>query len=189
MNFLNKKNLFLLFVLVNILLVIYISFNGDFFNLDEIKSFLSEQNFLVSYLIFIGILIIRGLTLLPGTPFLLAGIYLFTIPEVFFAIQIAIISYCLIIFNFSQKLNFKIPQLILDYEEKVKSKEIPIIFSLCFVPGMSINVLIFFLTTIKIKLRNILIGVVGGTSITSLIFILLIKGAFESINFLPKLLG
>lgn len=189
MSVINKKNFFFLFVVINISLVIYIYFNGNFIHLDAIKSFLAEQNFIVSYLIFIGILIIRGLTLLPGTPFLLAGIFLFTIPEVFVAIQIAIISYCLIIFNFSQKLNFKIPQLILDYEEKVKSKEIPIIFSLCFVPGMSINVLIFFLTTIKIKLRSILIGVVGGTSITSLIYILLIKGVFESIDFLPKLLN
>jgi hypothetical protein len=33
------------------------------------------------------------------------------------------------IYNFADKLNFKVPQKILDYEDKIKTKEIPIIFA------------------------------------------------------------
>jgi hypothetical protein len=42
--------------------------------------------------------------------------YTFFVHEksVFFAIQIAIVGYCLIIYNFADKLNFKVPQKILD---------------------------------------------------------------------------
>jgi hypothetical protein len=38
-------------------------------------------------------------------------------------------SICFIIYNFADKLNFKVPQKILDYEDKIKTKEIPIIFA------------------------------------------------------------
>jgi hypothetical protein len=47
----------------------------------------------------------------------------FSFTQVFFAIQIAIVGYCLIIYNFADKLNFKVPQKILDYEDKIKTKE------------------------------------------------------------------
>lgn len=179
----NKKILFYLFILANIALFIYAYLQDDFLDPQMLKYFLTGENFILSYLGYIILLTIRGLTLIPGTAFLLAGIYLFSVIEVFFAIQIAIIAYCFIIYNFAHKLNFKIPQKILDYEAKIKNKEIPIIFSLCFVPGMSINVLIYFLTIIKIKLKNILIGIIAGTTITSMIYISIIKGAFEGISF------
>jgi len=175
-----KRILFYGFIAANIAALIYIYINGSPVDLDMLKHFLTKQNFLISYISYILILTVRGLTLIPGTAFLLAGIYIFSVLEVFFAIQIAIVSYCFIIYNLSHRLNFKIPQKILDYEDKIKEKEIPIIFSLCFIPGISINVLVYFLSIIKVKLRNILIGVVAGTSITSMIYISLIKGVFNS---------
>jgi uncharacterized membrane protein YdjX (TVP38/TMEM64 family) len=42
----------------------------------------------------------------------------------------------------------------LDYEDKIKTKEIPIIFALCFIPGISINILIYFLSIIGVKFKN-----------------------------------
>jgi uncharacterized membrane protein YdjX (TVP38/TMEM64 family) len=182
-SFLNKKNFFYLFIIANIALLIYIYLKGSFINFEVLKDFLSKQHFVISYSIYILILIVRGLTLLPGTAFLLAGIYLFTFSQVYIAIQIAIFCYCLIIYNFSHKLNFKIPQKILDYEQKIKSKEILIIFSLCFIPGISINILVYFLSTINISLKNILIGVLSGTMITSVIYISIIKGFILSYTF------
>jgi len=181
----HKKTLFYLFILFNIAILVYAYFKGNLLDVEALKTYLSEQNFVISYIAYILILIVRGLTLLPGTPFLLAGIYIFSIPQVFLAIQIAIVCYCIIIYRFSKSMNFKIPEKILSYEAKIKSKEIPIIFTLCFVPGISINVLIYFLSIINIKLKNILIGVIAGTSITSIVYIFIIKGVFESVDFLP----
>ncbi len=151
-----------------------------------LKTLINTEYFLTSYIVYILILILRGLTLLPGTAFLLAGIYIFSFAQVFFAIQIAIVGYCFIIYNFAHKLNFKVPQKILDYEHKIKNKEIAIIFGLCFVPGMSINVLIYFLSITGIKLKSILIGVISGTSVTSMIYISIITGVFESTDYALK---
>lgn len=184
-----RKNLFYAFILVNIIGLIYIYTRGSFIDFEALKSFLTGKNFFISYLIYILILIIRGLTLTPGTAFLLVGIYLFSVWQVFLAIQIAIICYCLIIYNFSHKLNFKIPDKILSYEGRIKRKEIPIIFSLCFIPGISINVLVYFLSIIGIQLRKILIGVIAGTFITSPFYILLLKGAFVSGDYFANLWG
>lgn len=174
-----KKTLFYGFVAANIALLIYAYMRQNFLSPEMVKTFLNGDNFLISYLIYILLLIIRGLTLLPGTAFVIAGVYIFSVMQVFFAIQIAIFCYCLIIYNFSHRLHFKIPQKILDYEKRIKTKEIPIIFVLCFIPGISINVLIYFLSIIDIRLRNILIGIIAGTCITSPFYILLWKGAIS----------
>ncbi|CAB5496321.1 hypothetical protein [uncultured Gammaproteobacteria bacterium] len=179
----SKKYLFYGFVVLNIIAVIYLYFSDYKIDPEMLKAFLTTEYFLISYVVYILILIIRGLTLLPGTAFLLAGIYIFSFTQVFFAIQIAIVGYCLIIYNFAHKLNFKVPQKILDYEHKIKTKEIPIIFALCFIPGISINILIYFLSIIDVKLRNILIGIISGTSITSMIYISIITGVFESVDY------
>lgn len=184
MNIPLKKILFYLFILINISLLLYAHLNGQIIKLESLKTFLTGENFLISYLGYIIILSLRGLTLIPGTVFLIAGIYVFSSLQVFFAIQTAIVSYCFMIYYFADKLTFKIPKKILDYEKKIKKKQIPIIFSLCFIPGISINVLVYFLSVIKVPLQNTLIGVICGTSLTSLIYISLINGAFKSGNFL-----
>jgi uncharacterized membrane protein YdjX (TVP38/TMEM64 family) len=176
----NKKILFYSFIIANILLVAFLYFNDYDYDLENLRYFLSTQHFVISYGVYIFILIVRGLTLLPGTAFLLIGIYLFSFFQVFFAIQIAIVSYCLIIYNFSHKMHFKIPQKILNYESKIKARAVPIIFAMCFIPGVSINILIYFLSILNIKLKSILIGIIAGTSITSAIYISIIKGLFNT---------
>lgn len=178
-----KKYLFYGFIVANIALLIYAIMKQNFLNPQMIKSFLTGENFLISYLIYIVILTLRGLTLIPGTAFIITGVYIFSMVQVFFAIQIAIICYCLIIYSFSHKLQFKIPQKILDYEAKIKQKEIPIIFSLCFIPGVSINVLIYFLSVVNVSFKNIFIGIMAGTCITSPFYIILWKGALKSSDF------
>ncbi|MDC0932804.1 hypothetical protein OAR97_03070 [Arcobacteraceae bacterium] len=178
--FFNIRTAFYLFILANFSFLLYIYSTHGELNLDELKTYLNSQNFVVAYLLYISILIFRGMTFFPGTPFLLLGIYMFEYEEVLFAIEIAIFSYAIIIYNFSHKLNFQIPEKILAYEAKIRNKEVPIIFLLCFVPGVSINILIYFLSTIGIKLKNILIGIIAGTMITSSLYIAAIKYAFES---------
>ena len=174
------KRLFWGFLLLNIVLVGFYYQQTDVVDVTKLRLFLLEQHFVLAYIGFIAILVVRGLTLLPGAPFLLLGIYLFSILQVFVAIQIAIFCYCIIINTFTERLNFTIPQKILAYENKIKGHEIPIIFSLCFIPGISINILVYFLSIAKIPLSKILTGIMAGSSITSLIYISLIKGVFIS---------
>lgn len=179
----SKKYLLYGFIALNIIALIVLYFSGYTIDVKMLKMLLTHDYFLVSYVTYILILIVRGLTLLPGTAFLLAGIYVFSFIQVFVAIQIAILGYCLIIYHFAHKLEFNIPQKILDYQSKIKNKQIPIIFALCFIPGISINVLIYFLSISDIKLKNILIGVLSGTAITSTIYISIITGVFKSASY------
>jgi uncharacterized membrane protein YdjX (TVP38/TMEM64 family) len=179
----NKKQLLYLFLLANVGLLVYAYTQENFLSPKMIKAFLNDTYPILSYLIYILILTIRGLTLIPGTAFIITGVYLFPVWQVYVAIQVAIACYCLIIYKFSHKISFNIPQKILDYEHKIKSKEIPIIFALCFIPGISINILIYFLSIIDIKLKNIFIGIISGTLITSIFYIYLWKGLIESADY------
>ncbi len=183
MSNINKKFIFYLFILANLGLLTYAYSQEGFLSPKMIKSFLTHEYFLWSYIVYITVLITRGLTLIPGTAFVITGVYLFSIWQVYLALELAIVCYCLIIYNFANKINFNVPQKILDYEHKIKSKEISIIFALCFVPGISINVLIYFLTIIGIKFKNIIIGIVAGTSITSAFYIYLWKNLIESADY------
>jgi uncharacterized membrane protein YdjX (TVP38/TMEM64 family) len=84
----SKKYLFYGFIALNIIAVIYLYFSDYNIDPEMLKAFLTTEYFLISYIAYILILIIRGLTLLPGTAFLLAGIYVFSFSQGFFAIQI-----------------------------------------------------------------------------------------------------
>ncbi len=82
----NKKRWFYAFILANIGLLVYAYSQEDFLNPEMIKSFLTGQHFLLTYAIFILILIVRGLTLIPGTAFIITGVYLFSTWQVYLAI-------------------------------------------------------------------------------------------------------
>ncbi|CAC9960827.1 hypothetical protein, partial [uncultured Gammaproteobacteria bacterium] len=101
----SKKYLFYGFIAFNIIAVLYLYFSDYKIEPKMLKTLINTEYFLTSYIVYILILILRGLTLLPGTAFLLAGIYIFSFAQVFFAIQIAIVGYCFIIYNFAHKLN------------------------------------------------------------------------------------
>jgi len=57
MKSINKKKLFYIFILLNIALLVYAYFKGNLLDIEMLKAYLSEQNFVVSYLIYIAILI------------------------------------------------------------------------------------------------------------------------------------
>jgi uncharacterized membrane protein YdjX (TVP38/TMEM64 family) len=58
--------------------MIYLYFSDYKIDPEMLKAFLTTEYFLISYVVYILILIIRGLTLLPGSAFLLAVIYIFS---------------------------------------------------------------------------------------------------------------
>ena len=175
-----KKRFFYFFIFLNFLLIIWAIWQESLFSPEMIREFLITDYFVVSYLLYIFLLTLRGLTIIPGTPFIIAGVYLFEAWQVYFAIQLTVIFYSIIIFKFSHKLNFKIPKKISNYEEKIKQRQIPIIFSLCFIPGMPINVFIYFLSILKIKFKNIITGVFFSTAISTVFYIFLWKSLIET---------
>ena len=75
------------------------------------------------------------------------------------AIEIAVQCYILIIHKYSEILDFKIPKKIMLYEKRVEKYGIPYIMLICLIPGMSMNVLAYFLSALKVPLKTQMIGI------------------------------
>ena len=191
MNKINKSNLFrklfYTFIALNILGLIYLKYtNSDILNvwmikenLYVIKEFFTWVNLIFGLILYILILTIRWLTIFPWTPFLILWILIFPKLFVILSIEIAILLYTIIIYKYSDLLNFKIPAKILKFEKKIKRYEIISIFWLCFIPWISINLLAYFLSIIKVDLKYILIWLISWTIITTSIYIYIVGSAFD----------
>lgn len=183
----NKKkiirNSFYIFLIINILLILYFNYTwNSYINLDNIKNYFSAQNLYIWLLLYIFILTVRWLTIFPWTPLLVLWTLLFPKVYVILSIEIAIVLYTIIIYKYTKILDFKVPDKVLKFEKKIKRYEILSIFALCFIPGVSINLLAYFCSTLKIDIKKILIWLVAWTSITSIIYISLIELVFSPIT-------
>lgn len=183
----NKKKIirksFYIFLIINILLILYFNYTwNSYINLDNIKNYFSAQNLYIWLLLYIFILTVRWLTIFPWTPLLVLWTLLFPKVYVILSIEIAIVLYTIIIYKYTKILDFKVPDKVLKFEKKIKRYEILSIFALCFIPGVSINLLAYFCSTLKIDIKKILIWLVAWTSITSIIYISLIELVFSPIT-------
>jgi uncharacterized membrane protein YdjX (TVP38/TMEM64 family) len=154
------RKILYIFILLNIAALWYFSYTDNSqWNIMSIKVFLEGQNMLLALVIYTVIMILRGLTLFPGTPLMFIGAILFPTLYAVIAIEIAVQCYILIIHKYSKILDFKIPKKIMLYEARVEKYGIPYIMMICLIPGMSMNVLAYFLSTMKVPLRTQMIGI------------------------------
>ncbi|MCH2189052.1 VTT domain-containing protein [Candidatus Gracilibacteria bacterium] len=179
----NKKlarNIFYIFLLVNIGAVWYFSYTDhEQYKIEMIREFLEGQNMFIALSAYTVIMIIRGLTFLPGTPLLILGAVLFPTWYAVIAIEIAVQCYILVIHKYSEILDFKVPQKILDYEKKVEKYGIPYIMLLCLIPGMSMNMLAYFLSVIKVPLKTKMIGIGLGSIVSIYVYLNIFEAVFE----------
>lgn len=177
----NKKlarNILYGFLILNIIALWYFSYSDHpIWNIDMIKEFLAGQNMFIALVIYTIIMILRGLTIFPGTPLMFIGAILFPTLYAVIAIEIAVQCYILIIHKYSKVLDFKIPDKIMLYEERVEKYGIPYIMLLCMIPGMSMNVLAYFLSVLKVPLKTQMIGIGLGSIISIFVYL----SAFEKI--------
>ena len=166
------RNLLYVFLLLNIAWLIYFSYiDHNFFDIEHIRNYLQWTNLYIAIIAYIILLTLRGLTLFPGTPLLVVGTLIFSKFWVILSVEIAILFYTLIIFRYSKILDFKIPEKLKNFKPKTKKYEILYIISLCFIPGMSMNWLAYFLTIQDINLKNILLWMWIWTIITTTLYI------------------
>ena len=180
----NKKlarQIFYFFIVGNIFTIWYFSYtNNSSFNIDTIKAFLEGQNLFIALFIYTLILTIRGLTLIPGTPLLVLGAILFPMFWALLAVQVAVQSYIFIIHKYSKLLDFKIPQKILDYEKKIEKHGVPFIIILCVIPWMSMNVMAYFLSSLKVPLSKQMIWIWIGSTVNLFLYLNVFKILFNS---------
>ncbi len=179
----NKKiarNILYIFIILNILMLWYFSYTDHpYLNIENIQKFLEGQNLYIWLLLYIIILILRGLTIFPGTPLLIIGAIVFPTIHAIIAIEIAVQCYVLIIHKYSVILDFKIPQKIMSYEKKIEKYWKPYIILICLFPGMSINILTYFLSILKVPLKTKMIGVWIGSIISIFIYLHIFKAIFH----------
>ncbi len=178
----NKKlarNLLYGFIILNIVALWYFSYTDHpNFSIESIQDFLAGQNLYVGLFIYTIIMMLRGLTLFPGTPLLILWAVLFPTIHAIIAIAIAVQFYIIIIHKYSEILDFKIPQKILDYEKKIEKYGIPYIMLICLVPGMSMNVLAYFLSALKVPLKTQMIGVGLGSLVSIFVYLHIFEAVF-----------
>ncbi|MDC0506021.1 VTT domain-containing protein [Candidatus Gracilibacteria bacterium] len=179
----NKKlarNILYSFILLNIAAIWYFSYTDHpYFNIQSIQDFLKGQNLYIGLLIYIFILILRGLTIFPGTPLLIIGALVFPTVHAIVAIEIAVQCYVLIIHKYSEILDFKVPKKIMGYEKKIEKYGVPYIILICLVPGMSINILTYFLSILKVPLKTKMIGIGIGSIISIFVYLHIFKAVFH----------
>lgn len=174
------RNILYAFLVLNIIWLIYFSYiDHNFIDVEHIRDYLQWPNLYIALILYIILLTIRWLTLFPGTPLLIAGTLIFPKLYVILSVEIAIFFYILILYKYNTILDFKIPQSLVNYKERLQKYEISYIIALCFIPGMSINGLAYFLSVLKIDLKKILIGMWIGTIITTTIYINIFDSLFN----------
>jgi uncharacterized membrane protein YdjX (TVP38/TMEM64 family) len=171
----NKKlarNILYVVLIWNILWLIYFSYTDhNFIDIEHIRDYLQWSHLFIALIFYITLLTVRWLTLFPWTPLLVAGTLIFPKFWVIISVEIAILLYTLIIYKYSKILDFKIPDKLKKMKPKSKNFEILYIIGLCFIPGMSMNGLAYFLSVQQISLKNILIWMWIGTIMTTTLYI------------------
>lgn len=174
------RNIFYVFILLNIMSLWYFSYtNHPILSIEGIRDFLAGQNLYIGLFFYTIIMIVRGLTIFPGTPLLILWAVIFPTIYAVIAIEIAVQCYIVIIHKYSQVLDFKIPQKILDYEVKIKKYGIVYIMWLCLIPGMSMNVLAYFLSVIKVPLKTKMIGIWMWSIVSIYVYLFIFETVFS----------
>jgi uncharacterized membrane protein YdjX (TVP38/TMEM64 family) len=132
------------------------------------------------------IISLKGLTLIPATPFLFAGILIFNPEEVFIVNMAGIMTSTIIVYYFSKYLEFdvyfetKYSKYTHKLSAKLKDKELPIIIIWSFLPPAPTDLIVYVASTLRINVFKCLLGVFIGEAIINAFYIisvtLLLKG-------------
>ena len=134
--------------------------------------------------------IIRGLFLIPSTPFIIAGAMLF--PEqpltVFIISIIGVLTGSTFVYYFSDLLGFsgklekKYPKQIEKWNKRLNSKwAVGLVIAWSFFPLVPTDVICYVAGVVKMKYRNLIFGVLIGELVLVYLYVYLGQGLFELI--------
>lgn len=135
------------------------------------------------------ILSFKGLTLIPATPILLAGMLMFNPVEVFIVNMAGIMTSSTIVYYFSRYLEFdiyfetKYSKYIHTIRAKFMDKEFPLIVLWSFLPPTPTDLIVYVASTLRINVFKCLLGVFIGEAIINVFYIItvtmLLKGGLS----------
>ena len=138
---------------------------------------LSNQYHYIALGIYFLLLSARGLTMIPSTPLLLAGVLIFDPMELFVVNMAGILSSSTIVYYFSKFLGFdiyfetKYGKYTHKIREGLDDNELPIIVGWSFFPLVPTDLIVYVGSSLRIPLLKCLLGVFVGESVINAFYI------------------
>ncbi|MCH8532617.1 MAG: VTT domain-containing protein [Saccharospirillum sp.] len=186
---LNFFGLYLWLGLITFSLSLYF-FRPDLFNPQHIRQFFTE-NLISGLFIYFVISTLRGLTLIPSTPILLAGILVFPPLPLWIVNQFAVYSSSAIVYYLARHLGFDryfhahYPTQISRLSLLLKKAELTVISTWGFLPFVPSDLIVYVCSVLRVSVVKTLLGISIGEGVICAIYIF---GGAYSMNLLLELL-
>ena len=170
-----KKSFYLWLGIIAIILVLYFV-NREWFDISFLKRFVDDHKLLV-VTVYLIILTFIGLTLIPSSPFAMAGLLLFPAHETYIINMVGIATSTAIVYYFTRFLGLdkwiemKFPRQIEKIKKALSKKELPIIIGWSFFPVVQTDIIIYVSSSLRISLLKCVIGVLIGEGILNALYI------------------
>jgi len=138
---------------------------------------LSEKYYYMALIIYFLLLSARGLTMIPSTPLLLAGVLILDPLELFIVNMAGILSSSTIVYYLSKFLGFdsyfetKHGKYVRRIRRSLTDKELPVIVGWSFFPLVPTDLIVYVGSSLKIPLLKCLLGVFVGESVLNAFYI------------------
>lgn len=151
-------------------------FFPEFFTPQNIRQFFSD-NLVLGLLGYFVISTLRGFTLIPSTPIVLAGILVFPPWPLFLVNQLAVYSSSAIVYFMARHLRFDhyfhthYPKQVERLTNLLKARELMVISAWGFLPVVPTDMIVYVCSVLRIKLWKTLLGTSIGEGIICAIYI------------------
>ena len=177
-----KRKTFLAWLLVVATVITVYLLYQDRIDVDWIRGVVHDNRFLIIpfYLLLLSLL---GLTLIPSTPFAIAGVILFDPTFAYLLNLLGIITSSTIVYHFAEFLGLrgglegKYPVQAAKVRRALDRKELPIIIGWSFFPAVPTDLIIYVGSTLKIPLWKCLLGVLIGEGTLNAFYIFSVNWA------------
>ena len=151
-------------------------FHPDLFSPQQIRNYFSDNLYLGLFVYFI-ISTLRGFTLIPSTPIVLAGVLVFPPLPLWVVNQLAVYSSSAIVYLMAREFQFdkffhqRYPQQIEKLTRPLQQRELLVISIWGFAPFVPTDMIVYVCSILRIRLWKTLLGVSIGEGIICAIYI------------------
>lgn len=137
-----------------------------------------SENYYLALGVYFLLLSIRGLSMIPSTPLLLAGILIFDPVELFIVNMAGILASSTIVYYFSRYLGFaayfetKYEKYVQRIRSGLEDKELPIIVGWSFFPLVPTDLIVYVGSTLRVHVLKCLLGVFVGEAVLNAFYII-----------------
>jgi len=171
-----RKRTFIVWIAaVAFLLALYFS-NREYFDIQGLKAWVGMYKYPVM-LVYFGLLSMIGLTLLPSTPFTLAGVVLFSPYEAYALNLGGILVSTLVVYNYARFLGMhtvletRFPVEHARIAKALRKKELPVIFAWSVTPMVPTDLIVYTGSSLSVPAWKCVLGVLLGEGILNACYI------------------